>query len=108
MLLLSCPIVLVALAAIIAIHVIAALAGSFASRILTYINIVLHLLILIPLVLYKFKIEEAVLVYMISVFAYTLINYIKYRIFEGKTEDVSKTGDEKSDTDESEEVADDV
>jgi len=108
MLLFSYPIVLIALAAIIAIHAIAALVRDCASRILTYINIVLHLLLLIPLILYKFKLEEAVLVYMISVFAYTLISYIKYLLFERKAEGVSEIDNKKTDTGECEEVADDI
>lgn len=80
MLLFSCPVVLALLALLIALHIVGAFVKEPFARALNYFNIGLHLLMLAPLILYKFTIEEAVLVYMISVFAYTAVGFLKFNI----------------------------
>jgi hypothetical protein len=80
MLLFSCPAVLALLALLIVLHIVGAFVKEPFARILNYLNIGLHLLMLAPFILYKFTIEEAVLVYMISVFAYTAVAFLKFNI----------------------------
>ncbi len=50
------------------------------SRVLTYLNLAAHIVFLIPMMTLGITIEDAVLIYMISVFVYTLMQAITYRV----------------------------
>ena len=70
--LLSSPIVLLALGICIVLHILVALLQKKAAQILSYVNIALHIVLVMLLALSSIPIEEAVLTYLISLFAYTL------------------------------------
>ena len=76
------PAVLLSLIVLIGMHAAAVFTKGRISEILGYVNIGLHLLLFIPMLDAKFHIEEAVLVYLISFFAYTLLSVIEYRAQE--------------------------
>ena len=78
----SHPVVLLLLLVVIGLHGAAVLAKGTMSKVIGYVNIALHLLMFIPMLGAKFHIEEAVLVYLISFFAYTLISVVRYRADE--------------------------
>ena len=80
MLLFSTPIVLAALALILALHALVAVLPELASKILSYVNIGLHIVLIFPLIYYKFSFEEAVLVYMISLTFNTFLAFLRYRL----------------------------
>lgn len=67
------------LAVLIALHIVSALAPKLPSRIISVINIVFHSVLILPLMYYSFSLEEAVLVYMISLTAYTVISFVCYK-----------------------------
>ena len=50
------------------------------AKILTFVNIALHIALILPMVIAGFNISLAVLFYMISVFCYALCSYIRYAI----------------------------
>ena len=79
MIIFKTPIILAMLAILIGLHIASLLVSEKVGKILTYVNIGLHILLLPLLLLQKFTIEEGVLCYMISVFAYTLASYIVYK-----------------------------
>ena len=76
----STPAVLLLLLVVIGLHGAAVLAKGTMSKVIGYVNIALHLLMFIPMLGAKFHIEEAVLVYLISFFAYTIISCICYKV----------------------------
>ena len=78
MIIFKTPAVLAILAVLIALHVVSLFVSEKIAKILTYVNIGLHILTLLPLLYFKFTIEDGVLVYMISLFAYTLASVIAY------------------------------
>ena len=79
MIIFKTPIILLMLALLIGLHIASLLVKEKLGKILTYVNIGLHILLLPLLLIQKFTIEEGVLVYMISIFAYTLASYIVYK-----------------------------
>ena len=79
MIIFKTPMILAMLAILIGLHIASLLVSEKVGKILTYVNIGLHILLLPLLLLQKFTIEEGVLCYMISVFAYTLASYIVYK-----------------------------
>ena len=84
MIIFKTPVILLMLALLIGLHIASLLASEKLGKILTYVNIGLHILLLPLLLLQKFTIEEGVLTYMISIFAYTLASYIVYKVREGE------------------------
>lgn len=50
------------------------------AKLLTFVNIALHIALILPMVIAGFDISIAVLFYMISVFCYALCSYIGYAI----------------------------
>lgn len=78
------PLVLLFLAVLIGMHAAAIFTDGRISAILGYVNIGLHLLLFIPMLDAKFHIEESVLAYLISFFAYTLLSLVEYKMREKK------------------------
>ena len=79
MIIFKTPVILLALAVLIGLHIASLLVSEKLGKMLTYVNIGLHILLLPLLLIEKFTIEEGVLVYMISIFAYTLASYMVYK-----------------------------
>ena len=79
MIIFKTPVILLMLALLIGLHIASLLVSEKLGKILTYVNIGLHILLLPLLLIQKFTIEEGVLTYMISIFAYTLASYIVYK-----------------------------
>ena len=77
---LSYPIIPIALAVLIVLHAAAVILRGALGKVISYINILLHVAMLLPLSYYKIAIEEAVLVYLVSIFSYTLISTVHYGI----------------------------
>ena len=69
---LSYPILLGALAVLIVLHIVSIILHGMGAKLVSYLNIALHVAFLFPLAYYKIRIEEAVLCYLVSVFSYTL------------------------------------
>ena len=67
---LETPLVLVALCVMLTIHIATCFTPKLVSKILTYVNMTLHIALIYPLMYFQFDIDEAVLVYMISVFVF--------------------------------------
>lgn len=65
---------------ILLIHVLSGLLNERIERVLTCVNITLHIPLLCLLLLRGVGVDLAVLLFMISVFAYTLVRFIKYEI----------------------------
>ena len=80
----NAPLVLLLLAVLIAMHAAAVFTKGKISVIIGYVNIGLHLLLFVPMLNAKFHIEEAVLVYLISLFAYTLLSLAEYETAKKK------------------------
>ena len=78
MFLFETPLVLLALTLLIGLHVGILFMPDMIAKIMNYVNIGLHIAILPLMLTYRYTIEEGVLVYMISVFSYSLASYIKY------------------------------
>ena len=87
MIIFKTPLVLLALAVLIALHIVSHFVSEKLSKILTFVNIGLHVALLFLLMYKGFTIEEAVLAYMISLFAYTLTAYLTYKLRDGKTKE---------------------
>ncbi len=96
MILFSTPTVLLALVLMSALHWTTIYLKGIIAKISICVNIALHILVMIPMLVNKFTIEEAVLVYMISVFVYTLMAFIRYKLDE-KSEMPSKNESTSSD-----------
>lgn len=87
------------LLAFIAMHIATELLPRTAAHIVSYVNIFLHALAVLPLGILKFTIEEAVLFYMISVFSLTLIRTVSFLV-RGKRAQSKESGN-SSDSDDS-------
>ncbi len=85
MLLFSIPLVMAVFLVIIALHVLALIFKETPSRILNFVNIFLHILIIPLLIYYNFTFEESVLLYMISITVYTGGAFIKFKREEKKS-----------------------
>ena len=88
----STPAVLLLLLLAIGLHAASVFTGGKTSHIIGYVNIALHLVLFVPMLSAKFHIEEAVLVYLISFFAYTLISVIRYRADERRKSAAPEVG----------------
>ena len=84
------PLVLCMICAMIILHIISYFTHGIVPKILTYVNIALHIALIYPLISYGFKIDESVLLYMISFFVFVLVRFVGVRIEErrGKTDDI--------------------
>ena len=71
---------LIILGAAILLHIGTQLIYGIFTKILTFVNIALHIALIIPLLLDGVPIEEAVLAYMISVFTYTLSSFVSHTV----------------------------
>lgn len=69
---------LILLGTVVLIHIATQFVDGILAKILTFVNIALHIAIIIPLLLDSVPIEEALLVYMISIFSYTLFSYLNH------------------------------
>ena len=78
MVLIENPIMLAALGVLCGAHVASALVKGMAGRLIAYVNVFIHALMVVPLGILNFPIEEAVLFYMISVFIFTLTSTFVY------------------------------
>ena len=88
----STPAVLLLLLLAIGLHAASVFTNGKISQIIGYVNIALHLVLFVPMLSAKFHIEEAVLVYLISFFAYTLISVIRYRADERRKSTAPEVG----------------
>ncbi len=75
---------LCAIILIIAVHVVSAFMKEKIAKILQFVNIGLHNALFLTLMLSDIPIDEAVLSYMISVFTYLLVGYIRHGGGEGR------------------------
>ena len=76
----SAPAALAALGVCIILHVAAVCIPERASRILNYVNIGLHVVLVAVLAISGLTIEESVLAYLISLFVYTSASAIRYKL----------------------------
>lgn len=66
-------------------HLLSALVlKGIVAKILNLVNIVLHIALMVPMMLAGFDISLAVMLYMVSVFCYSLSSYIRYALDERK------------------------
>lgn len=72
--------VILCLLACVLMHLLVAVMPRAVSVILGYINIAMHAAMVVLLAFFGKSIEEAVLVYLISLFVYTLSQLIRYRV----------------------------
>ena len=56
------------------------------SKILNFVNIGLHILLMIPMMLAGFEIGTAVVLYMVSAFVYSLVSTVSYAIEKRRRE----------------------
>ena len=73
------PTLLLGLLLFILLHIASAIVRGKLSKLLNYVNLALHIIFLIPMMTLGLTIEDAVLMYMISVFVYTLSQALVYR-----------------------------
>lgn len=80
--LINYPVLPILLFVLVGLHALGIFLRGTASKIIFYLNILLHVLALPLLSYYGIVIEESVLFYMISIFAYTLLSLISYALIE--------------------------
>jgi hypothetical protein len=80
MIIFTTPLLLYALIAMCAIHVITSVVPGIVAKILNYVNLVLHIATLYLLMYTGAKVNEALLLYMISMFIYSLVYFVRYEI----------------------------
>ena len=66
------------------IHILSAIANGRIVKILKYVNIGLHILLVFPLIWLGVQMDEALLIYMISALIYIVFALIEYKINEAK------------------------
>ena len=76
MLIFKTPIALALICVMLIIHVLSSILRDRISKILNYVNLCLHILLILPLILGGVPIDEAVMLYMLSVLVYTLTRFI--------------------------------
>ena len=69
-----------ALGVCVLLHILCAILPDAVARILNYINIGVHAASVVAFAFFGLKIEEAVLLYLISIFVYSLAQYIRYNL----------------------------
>ena len=85
MIIFTTPCLLWALIAMCAIHIVTSILPGIVAKILNYANIALHLATLVQLMYFRAEVDEALLLYMISMLAYTAVAYVKYYILRAIT-----------------------
>ena len=80
MIIFTTPLLLYALITMCAIHVITSIVPGIVAKILNYVNLVLHIVTLYLLMYAGAKVNEALLLYMISMFIYSLVSFVRYEI----------------------------
>ena len=85
MTLFSYPLVNGIFSAMLLFHVLSAVLPKIPAFILNVVNILVHAAFVLPLAYYGFKTEEGALLYMISLFVYVFIGFVKYRITKAKS-----------------------
>ena len=83
MLVFKTPLVLCVVCVMLALHIISYFTSDVISKILTYVNIALHIVLVYPLIHYGFTIDESVLLYMISTFVFVTARFIGARFGRG-------------------------
>lgn len=74
------PVVLIFLCVLILLHAISVVTKGTIAKTTNYVNIILHIAMFVLMLNNKFDIDEAVLVYMISLFMYTFFAVTAYRV----------------------------
>ena len=69
-----------ALGVCVLLHILCAILPDAVARILNYINIGVHAASVVAFAFFGLKIEQAVLLYLISIFVYSLAQYIRYNV----------------------------
>ena len=80
MVLFTTPSILVALILVSGLHIASSFTPGIVSKILNYVNIALHLASLVLLMWQKCEVDETLLFYIISIFVYTVIAFVRYEI----------------------------
>lgn len=81
MIIFTTPLLLYVLIAMCAIHVVTSVVPRIVAKILNYVNLILHITTLYLLMYTGAKVNEALLLYMISMFVYSLVCFVRYEIF---------------------------
>ena len=84
MIIFESPVSLALLCTLILLHVVTAIFNGKISKILRYVNIALHIIMILTLLYDGVPIDEAALLYMISVFVYTLTRLLRSKIGGGE------------------------
>ena len=84
MIIFESPVSLALLCTLILLHVVTAIFNGKISKILGYVNIALHIIMILTLLYDGVPIDEAALLYMISVFVYTLARLLRSKIGGGE------------------------
>ena len=84
----STPTVFFPLLVLIAFHAISVYAKGKVAKAFGIVNIGLHLLMFVPMLDAHFYIEEAVLVYLVSFFAYTVLALLAYKREEKRKREI--------------------
>ena len=100
---LSYPILLGALAVLIVLHIVSLILHGMGAKLVSYVNIALHVAFLFPLAYYKIRIEEAVLCYLVSVFSYTLAATVHHYVISRRAAKAAEAESAVTDTVESDE-----
>ena len=74
--------VLILLGASLALHLLVALLPGKVATVLSYVNILWHVALVVLLSFMGKTIEQAVLIYLISLFVYTLLELLRYHLFD--------------------------
>lgn len=84
MIIFESPVSLALFCALILLHIVTAIFNGKISKILRYVNIALHIIMILTLLYDGVPIDEAALLYMISVFVYTLTRLLRSKIGGGE------------------------
>lgn len=80
MIILSDITVIIFIAAILILDVAVQFIGGIVGKILSIVNLCLHISLIFPMMTIKTPMAEAVLVYMLSTFVYTLVFFVRHNI----------------------------
>ena len=96
----SSVIALAYLLVMLALHSSVFIKNKVARRVLTYLNILLHGAFPLSLIIYNFSTKEMALRYFVSLFVYSLLSVIAYRVAAGSGSSMAADDDGGSDADE--------
>ena len=80
MIIFTTPMLFAALIAMCAIHIAVSFLPSLIAKILNYVNLGLHIATLVLLMYYRADVDEALLLYMVSIFVYSVNAAVRYKI----------------------------